>query len=478
MFKRAYLWILLLLFAVVPAQGAGSPWWVWLYGGNGRMVQVDHFGSTLQDWYLPGIPGETYSRTISMSSNGRYINYSVTDPAGNTTVKLYDLSTGSDLYSYALPFDSVSNLDYYATFMSFSPANDSVAFGYVQGYDSHTVIVMDIASGATTSITRPGGFVPMVQYNSAGRVQYTEILYATGGAARYECKEWLVATGAVNPCAAYVQFGTDTYALSEEVVLTLADTNFPGTETSEGMGFTENTVKAYSPVTGDLFTLALLPNLSMARFIQDGERIGVVANGATTYAYNILVMERSGTVSATIPVSFTSPISSMAGILNGFVFTVGQEMGPGGTTLMTSETRLTGTPVVEAVWNSGAGADLRIVWTSDIRPVTSPIFAPWGRIPDPAAAAPAVSTPAPGAPVVLSVGISARVSTTEGDQLNIRSGPGRTFTRIATANNGTTVTILEGPIAADGFNWWRIRLPSGVEGWAVDYADGIPTLIP
>jgi hypothetical protein len=39
------------------------------------------------------------------------------------------------------------------------------------------------------------------------------------------------------------------------------------------------------------------------------------------------------------------------------------------------------------------------------------------------------------------------------------------------------VTLLEAARSADGFVWWRIRASNGVEGWVVQEADGIPTLI-
>jgi hypothetical protein len=44
------------------------------------------------------------------------------------------------------------------------------------------------------------------------------------------------------------------------------------------------------------------------------------------------------------------------------------------------------------------------------------------------------------------------------------------------------VLLLEGPRSAGGFVWWRIRIPSGVEGWVVESVDDngtrLRTLIP
>ncbi len=58
------------------------------------------------------------------------------------------------------------------------------------------------------------------------------------------------------------------------------------------------------------------------------------------------------------------------------------------------------------------------------------------------------------------------VATNNGQSLVVRSGPGRSFPRITSLRPGTTVVVLEGPQAADGFNWVRIRA-GDIEGWCV-----------
>jgi uncharacterized protein YgiM (DUF1202 family) len=62
--------------------------------------------------------------------------------------------------------------------------------------------------------------------------------------------------------------------------------------------------------------------------------------------------------------------------------------------------------------------------------------------------------------------------------LNLRSAPGRSFSRLGTVGNGEIVMLMEGPVSADGLNWWRVRLGSGLEGWVVDFVDGVQTLVP
>jgi len=89
----------------------------------------------------------------------------------------------------------------------------------------------------------------------------------------------------------------------------------------------------------------------------------------------------------------------------------------------------------------------------------------------------AVTSPIP-LPNTLSAGEQATVQVVRGDKLNVRSGPGISNLILERLENDTLVSILEGPQAGDGYQWWRIRTPAGTEGWAVDVADGIQTLIP
>lgn len=93
------------------------------------------------------------------------------------------------------------------------------------------------------------------------------------------------------------------------------------------------------------------------------------------------------------------------------------------------------------------------------------------------------SLPGPGADDttpggVLAPGVEAIVNTTAGDTLNLRTGPGTLFDILERLSDGDRVTVLEGPLTVDPFVWWRVRSASGREGWVVEAADGIITLIP
>lgn len=58
-----------------------------------------------------------------------------------------------------------------------------------------------------------------------------------------------------------------------------------------------------------------------------------------------------------------------------------------------------------------------------------------------------------------------------GDNLNLREMPttnSKVFTKL---KHGDQITILEGPIAANGYTWWKIKTDNAAEGWIVDIPD-------
>lgn len=65
----------------------------------------------------------------------------------------------------------------------------------------------------------------------------------------------------------------------------------------------------------------------------------------------------------------------------------------------------------------------------------------------------------------LAVNCDAWVTRTGGLVLRMRAGAGTGQPIIARLPVGTQVKLLEGPQAATGFNWWRVRTLGGREGW-------------
>ncbi|MBI5668843.1 MAG: SH3 domain-containing protein [Chloroflexi bacterium] len=68
----------------------------------------------------------------------------------------------------------------------------------------------------------------------------------------------------------------------------------------------------------------------------------------------------------------------------------------------------------------------------------------------------------------LAVGGEARVTTTAGDSLRLRDAAGTGGNVIGMIENGTILTLLDGPQPADGMPWWKVRTPDGAEGWVAE----------
>jgi hypothetical protein len=88
-------------------------------------------------------------------------------------------------------------------------------------------------------------------------------------------------------------------------------------------------------------------------------------------------------------------------------------------------------------------------------------------------------TPIPtAAPAVLQVGASAQVVNIEGSVLRGRQQPNLKAAATAAFKSGARVRILEGPVEADGFTWWRIEGESGT-GWSAQQSkEGVVWLQP
>jgi hypothetical protein len=79
---------------------------------------------------------------------------------------------------------------------------------------------------------------------------------------------------------------------------------------------------------------------------------------------------------------------------------------------------------------------------------------------------------------VLQIGVGAQVVNTEGTVLRGRKQPSLKATATAAFKSGERVQILEGPVDADGFTWWRIEGESGT-GWSAQQSkEGVVWLQP
>lgn len=110
--------------------------------------------------------------------------------------------------------------------------------------------------------------------------------------------------------------------------------------------------------------------------------------------------------------------------------------------------------------------DIRPPCSGDSLPITStPIPIP-------------TRTPTPQNFTQLLEGGQAIVNTTGDERLNLRADKSLSAPIRSTLERGTTVTLITGPRFSEGLLWWYIRTQDGIEGWLVEAADGVQTLLP
>lgn len=107
---------------------------------------------------------------------------------------------------------------------------------------------------------------------------------------------------------------------------------------------------------------------------------------------------------------------------------------------------------------------VQLIGRSNIEGASAPVAVP-------------TSTPTPVPGGVLYVGGQATVFTAD-EGLKLRDATSTSSNVLENMPPGVVVTLLEGPASANGYVWWRVLSPSGREGWSVESADGIETLIP
>jgi hypothetical protein len=114
------------------------------------------------------------------------------------------------------------------------------------------------------------------------------------------------------------------------------------------------------------------------------------------------------------------------------------------------------------------GTDMNSFVLNQVIPSAAPdaVFTPLPTVIAPTATSP---TFAIGAQVVVNPELAA---------LNVRATPDTSAAIVEVLPPGAVLTILEGPVEAAGYTWWRVRLPSTAEGWVVEHTGELPTLLP
>lgn len=98
-------------------------------------------------------------------------------------------------------------------------------------------------------------------------------------------------------------------------------------------------------------------------------------------------------------------------------------------------------------WAQSGPTPTPIIWTATPLPAT----------PTPLPEATATPEPLPTPPAGIEIGGYVQVVGTGGAGLSLREGPGRNYARMGVALEGEIFLVVDGPAAADGVDWWKLR---------------------
>ncbi len=69
------------------------------------------------------------------------------------------------------------------------------------------------------------------------------------------------------------------------------------------------------------------------------------------------------------------------------------------------------------------------------------------------------------APDEITIGYYATIVNTGGVGVTVRNGPNTSNLPVLVASEGSYLLIMEGPTPGGDYQWWRVRLGDGTEGW-------------
>lgn len=498
--RKIAVWLLILVVWVWPAQAQTAGWMAWLFDGEtGVLTQVraDGTGSTL---LLPMPPGfDTFFRRVAVGRGGgpfAYIVYNNTSFQGQLAVAD---SSGSVLTRFNLPLTLSDTFEFNTGEELFNEDNSALAFGYSLDGGGWAIIVLETRlNGTVTAVLRsddvlagmlglPGGFglTPVVRQFVGRAVTFTLVQSGTEGQPYYDSYTWDLNANTITMNPAFPSLDADTWLPTGETVMSLSDDRLPN-QSETFIFWQANTLHVYDPLSAARFPFYSAPaeSLYWPRFIQNGELILVSGSPASGTSSQWRVIRRDGSLVGLLPTSLM--LNDVAGVADGFIYTT-DAFNPGATTLVYVNTR-DGLDAGVPVWTGAPGMTPLIVWVGGDAPTAQAAVSAWAALAEPVylsgslipAAAPTLVPTAiqlsPGqlagaTPIVggfLAPGGLALVNTTEGDQLNVRQGPGTAYTIVGKLPDGARVSVLDGPRYADGFTWWKIRAATGLEGWAVE----------
>lgn len=492
----------------MPTRATDDPppaWTAWLHYGR-HMTLIDSNGDILREVDLPipeGYDAYYINSGVAVSNSGRWMAGVMQTPESTNLLIIYDTLSQNitttyvpPLYSYALGFSLSGE-------QIFNEDETALAFGYhTSEHESNTrnwhIVVLRLSDGKMlgelssqdAAVQTPSFKTEIIPTVAIFQYRRNEISFtiglteASGSGDHIHSFIWNTITGEIRDDIAHMTLFADTFVPTGEVVTPLRDTRFKDSEYN-------NTLQIYDPITQSrypFYTADLY--FSFPLFVQNGERILIKNAREATFD----LIDRNGTRVSNLQFSSKIWVADVAQTPQGFIYMpyirAIDHMGVNIPALYSVDTR-NGLTFGKILWQMKVSEynelvgnynfPLNIAWVHSDEPVGP--FKPWTQLADPVyaptpSAVTVTPTLIPTPPPLFHVGQTVRVQTIDGEILNLRAEPTRKSEIVVYIEDETHLELLEGPVAAEGFSWWRVRLPDGLEGWVVENDGELQTLMP
>ena len=472
-------------------------------GETGRMIQIDNDGNVLEDFVLPTVQGHTqYPFNVAVSHDGARIAYTVTNPDMMVSQLLvYDTNTDSMIAAYSPGQVFSTTIDFDSGSTIFNEFDNVLVFSHAALGEGWQMVIFNIEGNTVTaqlsfnspSVTALGinqNMLPTIVDYRNSEVTFSMVPVASEGIVTQESYTWNLVDNTVRVSGQFPSLSTDYYEPADEYVMSALDDRLPNLVDSVPFGYHLNTLQVVLPEQGYRFPFVASASESYLspEFVEGGRLVVTLVDdlsqGFGEGTSRWLLLQRDGTEVGEVPID--PIVRQVYGTNEGFFYVV-PSLDEQHAVVEVDTRDTTRLGFGRLVWNSPANMNPRVVWVQSNEANAVPFIAqPWSQVAPPIISGSANVTPGElptATPFIqtgaqLTIGGLAIINTTEGDPLNIRSGPGLSFDRVRQAEDGTQVTVIEGPVAVDGFTWWRVQFSDGLTGWAVEAADNVKTLLP
>jgi hypothetical protein len=523
---RFILIFVLTLLASLQAAADEPPtaWTAWLHYGR-HMTLIDSNGDTLREVDLP-IPEfdpaayYNFSREIGITKDSRVVAYLLTPFTEPTRLITFDTAV-NEIQAVFSPDGSPLQGLAYPTQWSFNESDTAFVTAYTPtSLDIH-MDVLDVESAAvihSVDITTASlGLASDLQVWQVSILRYVdgEVNFALnlmdpdagdpniGSIERFINRffTWNTLTGDIRPDIIFSNLESDIFSATDEIITTAYNSDFPTDMFEEGYPL-DNVLQTYDPTIDAVFPFyqadAVFPR--SVSFVQNGTRIlaNLLDRNRDNLGWYWALLERDGTIVDEWVLPENLQIDTVENTPNGFLYTLSLKTDEWTwyplPAVYEADTRDNKLDVGQLVWQTPMrefhayfdypwNSYFDIAWVPSDAPVG--LFKPWAQLADPVyAPAPQPSdvtiTPTliPTPPPLFHVGQTVRVQTIDGEILNLRAEPTRKSEIVVYIEDDTHLELLEGPVEAEGFSWWRVRLPDDLEGWVVENDGELQTLMP